>query len=132
MTDLPGVGYSMRSKLQAMGVTTCGDLRLVSLQKLQETFGPKTGQSLYNNCRGIDDREIKTDHQRQSVSAEINYGIRFVKVYLPFISLRLWLAARAEIMAPSISVFLLSFPPSIVCCFFKLCGLICKSHRSWN
>eukprot|EP00112_Aurelia_sp_Birch-Aquarium-sp1_P007254 Seg179.3 transcript_id=Seg179.3/GoldUCD/mRNA.D3Y31 product="DNA repair protein REV1" protein_id=Seg179.3/GoldUCD/D3Y31 len=77
--DLPGVGYSMRSKLQGMGVTTCGDLRLVPLQKLQETFGPKTGQSLYNNCRGIDDREIRTDHQRQSVSAEINYAIRFVE-----------------------------------------------------
>ena len=109
MTDLPGVGYSMRSKLQGMGVITCGDLRRVPLQKLQETFGPKTGQSLHNNCRGIDDREIKTDHQRQSVSAEINYGIRFVKVYLPFTSLRLWLAARREIILPSISFFFLSF-----------------------
>ncbi|XP_065060995.1 DNA repair protein REV1-like [Rhopilema esculentum] len=79
VSDLPGVGYSMQSKLLAIGVNTCADLRQFSLHKLKEKFGPKTGQSLYNNCRGIDDRQLKTDHERQSVSAEINYGIRFVE-----------------------------------------------------
>ncbi len=71
-----------------MGVTTCAELRSISLSKLQDKFGPKTGLTLHKHCRGLDDRAIKTEHERQSVSAEINYGIRFVEVgLLVFISL---------------------------------------------
>eukprot|EP00794_Sanderia_malayensis_P015420 gene15420-16993_t len=79
VTDLPGVGYSLAQKLKENGVTTCSELQLLSLARLQEIFGPKTGQTLHKHCRGLDDRVIKTDHERQSVSAEINYGIRFVE-----------------------------------------------------
>ncbi|XP_067658458.1 DNA repair protein REV1-like [Haliotis asinina] len=75
--DLPGVGYSMTKKLNSMNVTTCGDLQKLSLVVLQKEFGPKTGQSLYKYCRGQDDRQIKMEKERKSVSAEINYGIRF-------------------------------------------------------
>jgi len=28
-------------------------------------------------CRGIDDRPVLSEHERKSVSAEVNYGIRF-------------------------------------------------------
>ncbi|KAJ7369380.1 deoxycytidyl transferase, partial [Desmophyllum pertusum] len=42
-------------------------------------FGPKTGLVLYQYCRGIDDRALRTERERKSVSAEINYGIRFTK-----------------------------------------------------
>ena len=38
--------------------------------------------SFFNHCRGIDNRELKTSHERQSVSAEINYGIRFNEVMI--------------------------------------------------
>ncbi|XP_046370490.2 DNA repair protein REV1-like [Haliotis rufescens] len=75
--DLPGVGYSMTKKLNTMSVTTCGDLQKLTLVLLQKEFGPKTGQSLYKNCRGQDDRQVKMEKERKSVSAEINYGIRF-------------------------------------------------------
>ncbi|ESP04544.1 hypothetical protein LOTGIDRAFT_170636 [Lottia gigantea] len=77
--DLPGVGWSMNRKLSNMNVKTCGDLQSVPLSTLQKEFGSKTGQSLYNSCRGIDDRPIKMENERKSVSAEINYGIRFQK-----------------------------------------------------
>lgn len=68
-----------------MSVSTCGDLQSLSLGALQKEFGPKTGQSLYKYCRGQDDRQIKLEQERKSVSAEINYGIRFKNVsFFPF------------------------------------------------
>ena len=83
---LTGVGWSMSRRLQSMSVSTCGDLQNLSLGALQKEFGPKTGQSLYKYCRGQDDRQIKLEQERKSVSAEINYGIRFKNVskFLPF------------------------------------------------
>ncbi len=80
--DLPGVGWSLGHKLQTLGVETCADLQKFSSQALQREFGPKTGLQLYQYCRGIDDRTLKTERERKSVSAEINYGIRFTKVRL--------------------------------------------------
>ncbi|ETE65510.1 DNA repair protein REV1 [Ophiophagus hannah] len=72
-----GVGRTMESKLSSMGVKTCGDLQCITMSKLQKEFGPKTGQMLYRFCRGLDDRPIQREKTRKSVSAEINYGIRF-------------------------------------------------------
>ena len=80
MRDLPGVGWALGEKLQALNISTCAELQQRSLESLQREFGPKSGTSLYQSCRGIDDRSLKTEHQRKSVSAEINYGIRFTKV----------------------------------------------------
>ncbi|XP_046443006.1 DNA repair protein REV1-like isoform X2 [Daphnia pulex] len=75
--DLPGVGRSMAHRLHGMGVRTCVEMQQVSLGKLQQEFGQKQGQTLYHMCRGEDKRALKTDHVRKSVSADINYGIRF-------------------------------------------------------
>ncbi|XP_072269443.1 DNA repair protein REV1 isoform X2 [Pyxicephalus adspersus] len=80
VTSLPGVGRSMESKLASINVKTCGDLQNLSMSKLQKEFGPKTGQMLYRFCRGLDDRPIRREKERKSVSAEINYGIRFTQV----------------------------------------------------
>ena len=38
------------------------------------------GQTLFNYCRGKDDRVIQSEKARKSVSAEVNYGIRFTQV----------------------------------------------------
>ena len=81
-SNIVGVGWTIRSKLQNLNVTTCGDLQAVPLSTLQKEFGPKNGQSLHNFCRGKDDRAIKVEKERKSVSAEINYGIRFSLVNL--------------------------------------------------
>ena len=70
----------MTRKLSKMGVESCGDLQKIPLSALQKEFGPKTGQSLYRFCRGEDDRLIRTEKERKSVSAEVNYGIRFQNV----------------------------------------------------
>lgn len=80
VTSLPGVGPVMGRKLAAMGVRSCGDLQQVSLSQLQKKFGPRTGQTLFRFCRGLDDRPVRYEKERKSVSAEMNYNIRFTKV----------------------------------------------------
>ena len=78
--DLPGVGYSTTNKLNGMGVETCGELRALTLAKLQKEFGLKNGTMLYEHSRGIDSRELKITSERKSVSVDINYGIRFTDI----------------------------------------------------
>ncbi|XP_067371782.1 DNA repair protein REV1 isoform X2 [Channa argus] len=80
VTNLPGVGPVMGRKLAAVGVISCGDLRQVSLSQLQKKFGPRTGQTLFRFCRGLDDRPVRYEKERKSVSAEMNYNIRFTKI----------------------------------------------------
>ncbi|KAJ4933650.1 hypothetical protein JOQ06_030474 [Pogonophryne albipinna] len=63
-----------------MGVRSCGDLQQVSLSQLQKKFGPRTGQTLFRFCRGLDERLVRYEKERKSVSAEMNYNIRFTKV----------------------------------------------------
>ncbi|XP_076319010.1 DNA repair protein REV1-like isoform X2 [Tachypleus tridentatus] len=77
--DLPGVGPATETRLETLGITLCGQLQTLSLQLLQKEFGQKTGQSLFDHCRGLDHRVIKSKKERKSVSAEVNYGIRFEK-----------------------------------------------------
>lgn len=70
----------MAKKLAVMGVKSCGDLQQLSLSQLQKKFGPRTGQTLFRFCRGLDDRPVRFEKERKSVSAEMNYNIRFVTV----------------------------------------------------
>ncbi|XP_005400807.1 PREDICTED: DNA repair protein REV1 isoform X2 [Chinchilla lanigera] len=79
VVNLPGIGRSMESKLTSLGIKTCGDLQHMTMGKLQKEFGPKIGQTLYRFCRGLDDRPVRTEKERKSISAEINYGIRFTQ-----------------------------------------------------
>lgn len=69
------------SRLKGFGAEMCGDLQRLALTVLQKEFGPKTGLHLYQSCRGEDERVLKTDKDRKSVSAEINYGMRFTEVF---------------------------------------------------
>lgn len=70
--------------MAAMGVRSCGDLQQVSLSHLQKKFGPRTGQTLFRFSRGLDDRPVRYEKERKSVSAEMNYNIRFTRVRAPF------------------------------------------------
>lgn len=80
VTSLPGVGPAMGRKLAAIGVSSCGDLQQVSMSVLQKKFGPRTGQTLFRFCRGLDDRPVRYEKERKSVSAEMNYNIRFTRI----------------------------------------------------
>ena len=77
VSDLPGVGRTTNHKFRSMGIETCEQLQEKSLGFLKQEFGAKFGQSIFNFCRGIDERPINFVQERKSVSAEVNYGIRF-------------------------------------------------------
>lgn len=76
--QLPGVAYSLGAKLEELGVKFVKDIRQLTKEKLTSTLGPKTGTKLYEYARGIDNAEVGDVAPRKSVSAEINWGIRFV------------------------------------------------------
>ncbi|XP_050097584.1 DNA repair protein Rev1 [Anopheles aquasalis] len=75
--DLPGVGPSTTHRLKQMTYSTCADLQTIPRNVLQTEFGKKFGETLYNACRGIDERPLVYDKGRKSVSVDVNYGIRF-------------------------------------------------------
>ncbi|KAI0842870.1 impB/mucB/samB family protein [Hypoxylon sp. FL0890] len=76
--DLPGVAYSIAGKLEEIGVKYVNDIRQTSKERLVNTLGPKTGEKLWEYARGIDRTEVGEQPMRKSVSAEVNWGIRFI------------------------------------------------------
>ncbi|KAK9892481.1 hypothetical protein WA026_020471 [Henosepilachna vigintioctopunctata] len=80
LADLPGVGRATLSKLRNLGLNTCGDVQLTSLTLLQAELGQKIGETLLEQAKGIDRKPLNYNYERKSVSAEINYGIRFKKL----------------------------------------------------
>ncbi|KAB2580008.1 DNA-repair protein UmuC-like protein [Lasiodiplodia theobromae] len=75
--DLPGVAYSIGGKLEEIGVKFVGDIRDVSKERLVNALGPKTGEKIWEYARGIDRTEVGDVVVRKSVSAEVNWGVRF-------------------------------------------------------
>ena len=73
VSKLFGVGKVTGKKLQQMGVVNCSDLRAFSSIELVERFG-RFGTRLYELCRGIDERDVKVDHRRKSLSIEHTYS----------------------------------------------------------
>ncbi|KAJ5708641.1 hypothetical protein N7488_008442 [Penicillium malachiteum] len=76
--DLPGVGHSLSAKLEELGATLVSDLRNLARERLVSGLGPKTGIKMWEYARGIDKTEVGNEVIRKSVSAEVNWGIRFV------------------------------------------------------
>ncbi|OIW35072.1 DNA repair protein [Coniochaeta ligniaria NRRL 30616] len=76
--DLPGVAYSISGKLEEIGVKLVKDIRQTSKERLTSVLGPKTGEKLWEYSRGIDRTEVGEQPVRKSVSAEVNWGIRFI------------------------------------------------------
>uniref|UniRef100_A0AAR5Q402 DNA repair protein REV1 n=1 Tax=Dendroctonus ponderosae TaxID=77166 RepID=A0AAR5Q402_DENPD len=77
LADLPGVGRATLAKLRNLGCSTCGDLQSGSLKTVQSELGNKLGERIWEQAHGLDNRPMDFNHERKSVSAEINYGIRF-------------------------------------------------------
>lgn len=67
--ELFGVGKVTAEKLNKLGVKTCFDLQQKSLADLDAYFG-KLGQQLYDQCRGMDNREVLANRVRKSLSVE--------------------------------------------------------------
>lgn len=87
--DLPGVGYSIVSKLRSDNPQLDNLLQLKqyyhnSLPMLQKCIGKKTGNKIFSFLQGKDDQESskmifqpQEFFARKSLSIEINWGIRF-------------------------------------------------------
>lgn len=78
---LPGVGRQMSAKLEELGLQDIQQLRSLSKSELVHSFGKTTGDMLFNFARGTDHRplSIESNMMRKSVSAVMNFGIRFKK-----------------------------------------------------
>ncbi|KAH7417330.1 hypothetical protein BKA64DRAFT_657655 [Cadophora sp. MPI-SDFR-AT-0126] len=76
--DLPGVAYSIGGKLEEIGVKFVRDVRQLTKDRLMTVLGPKTGEKIWDYSRGIDRTEVGEQVVRKSVSAEVNWGIRFI------------------------------------------------------
>ncbi len=72
ITRLHGVGPATAKKLEAQGIHTCRDLRHIGLATLLEEFG-KFGVRLHELARGIDERPVKVERERKSISVETTF-----------------------------------------------------------
>ena len=70
---LHGVGKVTARKMRSIGVQTCGDLRDLTEKQLQDKFG-SSGKRLYLLAQGIDDRPVKTERIRKSLSVETTFS----------------------------------------------------------
>ena len=68
-----GIGKVTAGKLNDMRVKTCGDLQKVPLLDLVKRFGG-FGESLFQLCRGIDEREVELSRYRKSLSVEETFA----------------------------------------------------------
>ncbi|KAJ4367978.1 deoxycytidyl transferase [Didymella sp. IMI 355093] len=75
--DLPGVAWSIGGKLEDLGAKLVKDVRELTKERLTQVLGPKTGEKLHEYARGIDRQEVGEQVVRKSVSAEVNWGVRF-------------------------------------------------------
>ncbi len=64
-----GVGPVTAKKMESLGIHTGADLRDWSLPALQAKFG-SSAEWYWRICRGIDEREVRSDRPYKSVSAE--------------------------------------------------------------
>jgi len=68
-----GVGPRSAERLKLRGIHTCGQLQAVPLPELQRQFG-RFGYELYQLARGHDERPVKPDRVRKSLSNERTYS----------------------------------------------------------
>ncbi|VDM60883.1 unnamed protein product, partial [Angiostrongylus costaricensis] len=109
--NLPGMGYQTYSKIVSVFVTEklstvveetsstasvsfeglpgnvekCRDLQMLSRSELERVLGKKVADQIYKMCRGeVDEKNFVSSNIRKSISCDINYGIRFTKVFAFF------------------------------------------------
>lgn len=67
--NLFGVGKVTAMNLHRLGIQNCGELQALPLSYLTQRFG-RLGQHLYQQCRGIDERDVEPNRIRKSLSVE--------------------------------------------------------------
>lgn len=67
-----GVGRVTAEKMNRLGLKTCGDLQSYSVSRLIELFG-SWGPQLFDFARGIDERAVRNNRERKSLTVEETY-----------------------------------------------------------
>jgi DNA polymerase-4 len=70
---LYGIGPAAERTLHEMGITTIEELRELSIDRLMARFG-QWGRVLWERVRGIDDRPVRTQRERKSLSTERTFA----------------------------------------------------------
>ncbi|MFY0599791.1 MAG: DNA polymerase IV [Cyclobacteriaceae bacterium] len=73
-----GIGKATAEKMKTAGIFTGKDLRKKTLDDLKLRFG-KSGSYYFNICRGIDQRSVKPDRERKSISAENTFDLNLME-----------------------------------------------------
>ncbi len=68
-----GVGKVTQKKMADLGIQNCADLQQLNTEELERHFG-SFGERLYELCRGIDNRPVKTHRIRKSLSVEDTFA----------------------------------------------------------
>lgn len=68
-----GVGKVTAAQLHRKGILSCGDLQRLDLMELRTLFGNRS-QDMYDQCRGLDSREVCSRSERKSLTVEETFG----------------------------------------------------------
>lgn len=97
LSKIPGVGPKSMERLSRMGLNTCGDIQEKEPEWMEKYFG-KHGLDLYRLSFGLDDRPVRTESIRKSLSVENTFAddiegwnscLKEVKSLLPEVKYRL-------------------------------------------
>jgi DNA polymerase-4 len=77
--QLQGVGPATGARLQDAGILTIGQLRRTAPELLQPVFGRQAGRFMIR-AGGIDDREVRGDRERRSISQESTFDADLVQM----------------------------------------------------
>ncbi|MES3036856.1 MAG: DNA polymerase IV [Bdellovibrionota bacterium] len=69
-----GVGKVTAERMHRQGFYKCSDLQKLSWLELKRLFGASRAQELYFLSRGHDDRPVRVDEERKSLSVEETYA----------------------------------------------------------
>lgn len=72
VSRIPGVGPVMLEKLRRHGIETCGQLQDCTAVELAREFGG-FGARLHEYARGVDERPVRVERSRKSLSVEHTY-----------------------------------------------------------
>jgi DNA polymerase-4 len=70
---IPGIGPKTAERLAEKGIHNCADAQEYSLIELVNLFG-RTGASVYKRCRGEDERLLRLDRIRKTISVEHTFA----------------------------------------------------------
>jgi DNA polymerase-4 len=73
ITKIWGVGKVTAEKMHRRGIMTCGDLQKYTVSELTGMFG-SWGVELFDYARGIDNRPVRENRERKSLSVEETYS----------------------------------------------------------